>query len=263
MASGTGRLTTTIIGSGNVAWGLAPALQKAGVSIRRIVSRSQEHAETLAKAIGDNIEASADMTKADHDVDIVIVAASDNAIASIAASCPGSDAIWLHTSGSVDTDVLAAASTHYGALYPMQTFTRGQVADLSDAAVFVEGSDEETTAFVTDIARRISRRVRPADSRRRRQLHCAAVFACNFTNHLWDIADGIATDAGSSIDDFFPLIDETLRKARTIGPHAGQTGPASRGAEAVMQSHENLLGKDNRALYHLLSESIAKGYEQD
>lgn len=263
MEPGTGRLRAALIGAGNVAWGLAPALQNAGIDICRIVARTPESALALANAIAPDAETATTPAGADIDVDIVVVAASDSAIAAIAASCPGSKAMWIHTSGSVEASVLAAASQRYGVVYPMQTFTRGVAVSLDDAAIFVEGSDPATTLLVRDIANRISRRVREADSACRRQLHCAAVFACNFTNHLWAIADRLASEAGSSLDDFMPLIDETLRKARAIGPEKGQTGPARRGAAEVIKAHEALLPRHFREIYTLLSDSIAKTYEQN
>ena len=257
-------LQAAIIGAGNVAWGLAPALEKGGmVTIKRVIARSMESASALASALGHNVEASTDTRGADRDVDLVIVAATDSAVEPLARASAGSQAIWIHTSGSVDTTVLAAASPRYGVIYPMQTFTRGVATDLSDAPIFIDAASPELADLLTRIALTVSANVRPADSAARRRLHCAAVFACNFTNHLWDIADGLARRAGSSIADFMPLIDETLRKAKAIGPHAGQTGPARRGAEGVMELHRLMLSPADAEIYRLLSQSIAKAYEQD
>ncbi len=257
-------IRATIVGAGNVAWGLAPALEKGGmVKICRVIARSKESAQALASTIGSNVEASCNPYGADKDVDLVIVAASDDAIAPIASACPGSGAVWIHTSGSVDASVLASASENYGVVYPMQTFTRGVPVDLSGAPLFIEASSPALLETLREIALSVSSNVREADSNARRRLHCAAVFACNFTNHLWSIADGIAREAGATIDDFMPLIDETLRKAKSIGPYAGQTGPARRGADGVMKAHEAMLTPLTREIYRLLSTSIANAYEQD
>lgn len=46
-------LQAAIIGAGNVAWGLAPALEKGGmVTIKRVIARSMESASALASALG-------------------------------------------------------------------------------------------------------------------------------------------------------------------------------------------------------------------
>lgn len=259
-------LRVTIVGSGNVAWGLAPALTATpSIHIVRVISRDPAHASALAAAIGPGVEATTDLSEAAHDADIVILAVSDKAIAPIAASAPPSStaALWIHTSGSVDAGVLSGASPRYGVLYPMQTFTRGVAVDLSDAPIFIEASDGSTLAIIRHLAESISSNVREADSDGRRRLHCAAVFACNFTNHMWDIADSIARGAGASVADYMPLIQETLRKAATIGPHDGQTGPARRGDKGVMEAHQALLPPLQREIYRLLSTSITSQYEQD
>lgn len=257
-----GPLRATVIGAGNVAWGLAPALEKgAMIRVVRVIARTQQSAEALAAYLGHDTEATTDITLADRDADIVIVAASDDAVDSIASSCRGSDAIWVHTSGSVDASVLAAASPDYGVIYPMQTFTRGVAVDLSDAPVFIEASSPRILDTIRQIALSISSNVRQADSEGRRRLHCAAVFACNFTNHLWTIADDIARTTGASLSDFMPLIDEMIRKAKAIGPRDGQTGPARRGATSVMEAHEALLSPEQKEIYRLLSQSIRSTYE--
>lgn len=258
------KLKATIVGAGNVAWGLAPALEKGGaVKIVRVIARHEKSARALADALGLGVESTTDINLADKGVDLVILAVSDDSIAPLASSSPGSSACWIHTSGSIDSSVLSAASGDYGVVYPMQTFTRGVKVDLSNAPIYIEASSPERLATLTEIARSVSSNVKEADSTDRRRLHCAAVFACNFTNHLWMIADRIASDAGASIDDFMPLIHETVRKATEVGPLNGQTGPARRNAASVMEAHEKLLSPDYRDIYHLLSQSIISTYEQD
>lgn len=108
----------------------------------------------------------------------------------------------------------------------------------------------------------MSRRVLEADSARRRRLHIAAVFGCNFVNHLWAIADRLLGDDGMSFDLLEPLLRETLDKAVETGPRSGQTGPARRGDTRVMESHKKMLPPELADLYSRLSESIIKMYRQ-
>lgn len=263
MASRANRLRVAIVGAGNVAWGLAPALIKGGeVDIIRVASRTEDSARLLAEHLGPGVEATTDLSRADKGADLVIVAASDSAIASIAASCPGSGAIWAHTSGSVDMGVLKSATDRCGVIYPMQTFTRGVAVDLSDSPIYIEASDESVDTTLSGIARSISSNVGHADSEGRRLLHCGAVFACNFVNHLWSLADSIARRAGGSFSDYIPLIEETIAKAAEIGPDRAQTGPARRGADAVMAGHEDLLPAEQKEIYRILSRSIINKYHQ-
>lgn len=257
-------LRTAVVGAGNVAWSLAPALERGGlIKVIRVVARTHESAEALARRLGPDVEATTDNSRADRDADLVIVAATDSAVRQAAEACSGSQAVWVHTSGSVDASVLAAASPHYGVVYPMQTFTRGVEVDQSHAAIYLEASSEDLLEQLRTIALTVSDNIGEADSEGRRRLHCAAVFACNFTNHLLTLAERVAREAGRPLDDFRPLIDETMRKAALIGPYDGQTGPARRGATAVMETHEALLPPDLRNIYHILSESIASTYSHE
>lgn len=257
-------LRTAVVGAGNVAWSLAPALERGGlIKVIRVVARTHGSAEALARRLGPDVEATTDNSRADRDADMVIVAATDSAVRQAAEACSGSQAVWVHTSGSVDASVLSAASPRYGVIYPMQTFTRGVEVDLSHAAIYLEASSEKLLEQLRTIALTVSDNIGEADSEGRRRLHCAAVFACNFTNHLLTLAERVAHEAGRPLDDFRPLIDETMRKAALIGPYDGQTGPARRGATAVMEAHEALLPPDLRNIYHILSESIASTYSHE
>lgn len=257
-------LRTAVVGAGNVAWSLAPALERGGlIKVIRVVARTHESAEALARRLGPDVEATTDNSRADRDADMVIVAATDSAVRQAAEACSGSQAVWVHTSGSIDASVLSAASPRYGVIYPMQTFTRGVEVDLSHAAIYLEASSDELLEQLRTIALTVSDNIGEADSEGRRRLHCAAVFACNFTNHLLTLAERVAREAGRPLDDFRPLIDETMRKAALIGPYDGQTGPARRGATAVMAAHEALLPPDLRIIYHILSESIASTYSHE
>lgn len=88
----------------------------------------------------------------------------------------------------------------------------------------------------------ISSNVRYAGSDIRATLHLAAVFACNFTNHLWAIAEDILRrEAGCSLDVFAPLLHETLAKAIECGAGISQTGPAARGDIHTIKNICNVL----------------------
>ncbi len=59
------------------------------------------------------------------------------------------------------------------------------------------------------------------------------------------------------MDILYPLIDETLRKAKELGSEKAQTGPAKRGDQKTVSLHENLIQDPAlRELYHLISEDI-------
>jgi len=57
----------------------------------------------------------------------------------------------------------------------------------------IEGSDESTTRLLEQLAQTISNKVYRIDSAQRKILHLAAVFANNFPNYLYTIAQQILT----------------------------------------------------------------------
>lgn len=252
-----------LIGAGNVAYSLAPALSAApGFELTQIVARTAASAEALAADIpGCSGDAVGRLTDS---ADIYILSVTDTALTQLAAElAPRRDAMWFHTSGSVPAGVLDRLSAHYGVIYPLQTFTRGRRLDMRRVPIFIEGSDDAATEMALRLANAISRTVHPADSAARKRMHVAAVFGCNFVTHMLDIADRQLRADGLDISVLQPLIDETMRKCAEIGPHAAQTGPARRGDNSIISAHEDMLSEELRPLYHLISQSIMKEYEQN
>lgn len=250
-----------ILGAGNVAWSLASTLRDAGVEIHQIWSRNPEHAAELAATVGANPITNLNDIAAD--ADIYIMSVVDDAIASIASRMAGRGGLWVHTSGSVAADALLPITPTYGVLYPLQTFTRGRTTPLQGVPIYVEASDTDSLVAIETLAARLTDKVRRADSQQRRRVHAAAVFACNFTNHLWAIADRLLHRSGDDLSVLYPLIEETTRKAMEMPPEEAQTGPARRGDRRVIAAHIHALDADDARIYALLSENILKTYFPD
>ena len=89
-------------------------------------------------------------------------------------------------------------------------------------------------------------------------MHLSAVFACNFTNHLYALAEEVLAVNGLDFNILRPLIAETANKVQDELPLNVQTGPAIRSDIKTIKKHEELL-KDQPALldiYKTLSASI-------
>src|SRR5258708_4652744 len=203
----------SFIGSGNVAWHLAPALDNAGFVVKEIFSPNPKHAEALTERLY-QAEVKATLDFSTSDSSIFIVAANDDAIQEVAQEIIlPEEAILIHTSGSQPLTILQFAATgHLGVLYPLQTFTKNKKVQFKDVPVFIESSDEETGKVLLQIARAISTTVYEIGSEERKALHVAAVFASNFTNHLLTISQDILRQNSLSFDFLIPLIKETIEK---------------------------------------------------
>lgn len=246
------------IGAGNVASHLAPAIQESGAGkVVQIYSRTADSAEALAGKVGCS-DIATHPSEVIADADVYIVSLVDDAVAKIAEQLPRNNALWLHTSGSLPMEVLSDLSPNYGVYYPLQTFSRSVSLDLSDVPVFIEGCTSEIEAEIRQLASKTFKKVYKADSELRRKMHVAAVFACNFTNYMWTVADDLLREDNLTLDVLKPLLEETLRKAVTARPADGQTGPAMRGDDRVMSKHMEMLPTDLADIYGTLSQAIYK-----
>jgi len=251
-----------LIGAGNVATHLAQALDKVS-EIVQIYSHTKSNATNVASAIGKPKIATDSLEKITDYADFYIVSVKDDCIAQIADRTPDIG-IWAHTSGSIPMSVFKAHKKKYGVFYPLQTFSKNVTLDISRVPFFIEGNCSETTFELTQLAKKISGIVEPADSQRRKALHIAAVFACNFVNYMWIQADELLRQENLDISFMKPLLEETLNKLSHVNPVEAQTGPARRGDTHIIESHLSQLSGDKHDVYRLISQLIMKQYnEQD
>ncbi len=252
--------TCCIIGAGNVAWHLAQALSKE-IGVKQVYSRDINNARKLGDLIGaEGIDTIGALRK---DADLYLISVPDDHIEEITAASQGIDSgIWAHTSGSMPMDVFRGKKSRHGVFYPLQTFSKSKAVEVAEVPMLIEGSDEDTTVSLLNLAERISRNCRKAVSTERRQLHVAAVFACNFVNYMWIQADDLLRKSGLSFDLLKPLLAETLDKLNDISPAEGQTGPARRGDFYTIEKHLSMLSADQAEIYKLLSDKIYALYNR-
>lgn len=196
----------------------------------------------------------------DTNADLTIIAVSDDAIESVVKSLPPLKGIIVHTAGSVGLDILASRSEKIGVFYPLQTFTKGKPINYSDIPYLLEVADDAYFEELYQFAALIGKDIRQVSSKQRKALHIAAVFACNFTNHMYVLADELLNRNSLDISLIKPLIKETFSKLEVLSPSQAQTGPAVRGDQRIMNSHLEALNDDRELaeIYRLLSNSIQK-----
>lgn len=249
-----------MIGAGKLAGHLAPALEAAGHQIVSVYSRRLGQAESLCKNLYE-AEPTHTLDFSASSAEVFILAISDDAIGEVATalSLP-KHALLLHTSGGRSIDALFGSDhVMIGVLYPFQTFSPDKVINFRQLPFLIEADTPTTLKKIRHIAESLSDRVEEVDSRRRMILHTAAVFACNFSNHMLHLAQQMVEPEGLEFNLLKPLIEETFIKALQISPAKSQTGPAVRGDEQTMKGHWELLREKDPALakmYNMLSQSI-------
>ena len=227
----------TMIGSGNVAWNLALAFERSDQNVQTVYSRNLKNAEALAQKLF-AAEATDKMDFSQSNSDIFIMALKDDLIEfAVQAMKFPQNAIVAHTSGSVGLEVLQSIPNPKGVFYPLQTFSKDKPIDLTNVPVCIEAESNETEKKLQKLALSISEHVCIIDSQDRKNLHLAAVFACNFTNHMYHIARHIMEKEGLDFNILKALIKETSQKALKYGPENVQTGPAARNDQQVLSEH--------------------------
>ena len=246
-----------LLGAGNVATHLARAFCRVGHQVY-VWNRSELPLNAISEEL--HCLCTTDMTLLPADADVFIIAVKDDAIPlvtqllkeHIANPC----GIVAHTAGSCSLGILQEYYCHCGVLYPMQTFSKQKQLDYSRIPFFIEEEGET----LLGLAKTISPMVYRLNSEQRKHLHLASVFACNFVNHCYTIAEEVLRDINVPFSVLIPLIEETTDKVKNIPPAQAQTGPAVRKDRSVMDEHLRLLddNKDLQQIYSYMSNSIIK-----
>lgn len=247
-----------LIGAGNVATHLGKALKQAGYKIIQLFSRTISSASELAEKL--QCPYVTDLNLVTSNADIYLVSVKDDALDKVIPQLvkQNPNALFLHTSGSTSMNVWEGYVKRYGVLYPLQTFSKRFVVDFKTVTFYVEAVDPTDLDIVRQMAYSLSENVYETDSEQRLYVHLAAVFACNFSNHMYAIAYKLLQEKGLSFVPLLPLVDETVRKIHQLNPVGAQTGPARRWDRMIMNKHESLL-KTCPAIadiYKKVSESI-------
>ena len=246
----------TLIGSGKTATALGKALMLAGHEIVQVWSRNEAHANELAGKL--NATATTNLSTISDAADIYIIAVKDDAIAEVANKLKIGNKIVAHTSGIKSKDLLTGVSENYGIFYPFVSMTKESVVDFKKVLFMIEGSNEETITALSSLAHSISDNVKMVEESQRQSLHLAAVFAHNFTNHMYAISEKILGDKGLKFDDLRPLIAAHIANVQYLSPSTLQTGPAIRHDSTTIDTHLHLLdtNPEFKQLYLTMTEAI-------
>jgi predicted short-subunit dehydrogenase-like oxidoreductase (DUF2520 family) len=249
----------TLIGSGNVATHLGAAFRNAGHHMVQVYSPNMQNAALLAYHIG--AEAIDDLSLINPATDIFVIAISDDAIGGVAGQLTEYNKLIVHTSGAVGLDTLLNFTTKAGVFYPLQTFSKTKEVDFIAVPLCLEAADAGIYDTLEALAAG-SHHIYKVDSEQRKVLHLAAVFACNFPNYLYSIAQQLLAENGMQFNLLRPLILETALKVQIALPGEVQTGPAVRRDAQTMTEHiRQLTGEpEMEQLYRLLSQGIIKNH---
>ena len=246
-----------LLGSGNVATHLGIALKNSNYTIVQVYSKSIENAKVLANKLDAQFINNLSKLKS---ADLIIVCINDDAILSVLSQIKNTAIV--HTSGSIGLDVFKQKFTNYGVFYPLQTFNKEVDINILEIPFCIEGNSLGFEKQLIKIAKALSNNVVKMNSQQRKQLHIAAVFACNFSNHMYSIADDLLAKKNIDFKILLPLIRKTNANLESYRPKEVQTGPAKRKDTAIIQEHIATIKENEiKELYHRISDNIIKYHE--
>ena len=244
-------LEVVILGTGNVASHLYKAFsEKENIDVIQVYNHNKESLKSFS-TYTDTTTNIQELKAADF----YLIAIKDDVITEIAQQLSKYKGIILHTSGAVGIDRLKYTA-NYGIFYPLQSFSRNTIIDFTEIPICIEANSTKNLERIKTLALTISKDVREINSEQRKALHVAAVFANNFSNHLYAIGAEICDENGIDFSILKPLITETASKIKTLPPREAQTGPALRNDLKTIETHLAILSNKHKNLYKVITQSI-------
>ena len=240
-----------ILGAGNLANHLFQALELSNkIRVVQVYNRSEASLQNF-KNLVDTTTKLADLKVADF----YIVALKDDAIHKVVDKMNIKSGIVLHTSGAKPIGLLSKFKD-FGILYPLQSFSKETSINFKEVPLLFEANSASVLEKLKGFATAISDNIYEVNSEQRKAIHVAAVFANNFTNHMYQIASEICETYKVPFSILNPLIEKTANKINEMSPLKAQTGPAVRSDLKTIKAHLELLNSEQQTIYKQLTNAI-------
>jgi len=245
-----------LIGAGKLATNLAISLKKRGFRILEVYNRSREPGTKLAEKVSSSYIN--DLSKLTDKADLYALAVSDSALQEMSDKIHLSNQMIIHFSGTADIDILKGSSSNYGVLYPPQTFTLRQSAGFLNIPLCIEANNSDCERKLSAFAATFSDKIFKVSSDQRKTIHLSAIFASNFTNFMYSIAEDLLTGKNLPMSLLEPIIKKTKANAMWKNIFSLQTGPAIREDFEIIRNHLDILSEkqEYKEIYRIITESI-------
>lgn len=240
-----------IVGSGNLATHLAMRMTECGYSIDFIHSRTKKAGRIISKSCKSKFVD--EIPVANVDAFLLFICTSDASIQGLFKEYESKGYYLIHCSGMLP--LLKSRKTLTGVFYPVQTFSSKLDADWNKVSICVESKNSKLEKLLLHLAKKLSGKTMLLSSKKRAQLHLAAVFANNFVNANYTLAMNILKSQNIPYSLLEGLILQTAKNATQLKPVEVQTGPAKRHDMQTIKAHQLLLkGKlKERKVYDLMT----------
>jgi len=236
----THRPSITLIGAGNLAQALGPALKAAGYKIDFVAARETASSRRRAAMLARLLEAlTQSLNNAGPNSDIIWICHTDDALAETArllARKPGwKNKIVFHSSGALSSDVLAPLKrkgASAASLHPMMTFVPGATPRMDEVPFAVEG-DSRAVAAARRIVRDLGAEAFPIRKAAKTLYHALGSFSSPLLVAALATAERVGRASGLSASQtrrvMGPIVRQTLKNYQERGTAAAYGGPMKRG----------------------------------
>ena len=249
-----------VIGSGNIATFFSLQMHQAGLEIIQIVSKTELHAKELANHF--NCPFTNNIDELSQDADVYLFAVRDDILLDYAKTMNLHGKLVVHTAGSITLENLSTMSAFRACIWCMYSIQKKVFPTQQNIPLIVNATDNYSLERVSALARTISSSIYLLPDQQKSMAHLAAVFANNFTNHLFTLAQHLLEQENIQFELLIPIIQNTVDKLSISLPKNNQTGPAIRHDEKTIEAHAQLLENSPKlsAIYQLLTASIQEEY---
>lgn len=190
-----------------------------------------------------------------RDVDAVLIATPDRAIADVARAIAPDTAAVLHCSGATNLEALAPHQRR-GSIHPLMALPDETIgaARLAGGGWFAVAGDQIATDLVEALGG-CSFEVAEAD---RTLYHATATIAANHLVALLAQVERLGEQVGVPLKAFLDLAQGSFEDVVLNGAAAALTGPAARGDDSTLEAHRRALPPTERALYDALAQAAAE-----
>jgi predicted short-subunit dehydrogenase-like oxidoreductase (DUF2520 family) len=234
------KTTITLIGAGNLAQALGPALKAAGYRVEFIAARETASSRRRAAMLAGTLEArTQSLNDAGPSSDILWICHTDDALAGTARSLarkPGwAGKVVLHSSGALTSDVLSplkrkGAST--ASLHPMMTFVPGATPRMQEVPFAVEG-DSHAVSVARRIVRDMGAESFAIKKAAKPLYHALGSFSSPLIVAALVTAERVGRGAGLTASQtrrvMAPILRQTMKNYVERGAAAAFSGPIKRG----------------------------------
>lgn len=249
-------IKVVLLGTGNVATHLFQAFSEfTSIRIKQVYNHSEDSLKPFKKSVSTTTSL-AELEEAD----LYLLALKDDVIPAYCEKLKSKNGLVAHTSGAVSLEAMKGPA-RTGVFYPLQTFTKELEVNYAQIPFCLEATRQEDLDLLNDLAQEISAKAYHINSIQRKQLHLAAVFVCNFVNHLYSVGQDICQKHDMPFEILQPLIAATAQKIEKAAPRDVQTGPAQRSDQGTINAHLELLtSQEHKDIYQLLTNAIQSQY---